>query len=290
YDEWSQEENDYYRDHCFVYEKRPEAMAGVRIPADVAEQARRVSRVFERLKPDLTRREKRLREGDSINPDLLLAYLVRRHKEPSPKVDFYERPQIRRRDLAVLILLDASGSTGEDVGQNAKVIDIEKHAAVILAQGLALLDDRFGVCGFSSNGRENCAYFVYKDFDEPWDRKAAANVLSARPSSSTRIGPALRHSGYRLSPIDARQRLILLVTDGKPMDSEYDPNTRYAQHDVRMACQENARRGIHTFGISTADSSLADMEIMFPRRRFAILSDIRLLPRVLPKLYIKLTG
>ena len=81
----------------------------------------------------------------------------------------------------------------------------------------------------------------------------------------------------------------MLVTDGKPMDTGYDPETRHAQHDVRMACQENARRGICTFGISTEQNTAADMEIMFPRRRFAILPDIRALPRVLPKLYVRLT-
>lgn len=93
----------------------------------------------------------------------------------------------------------------------------------------------------------------------------------------------------RLSRIEAKQRLIILVTDGKPLDRDYDPNSRYAQYDVRMACEENERRGIHAFGISTEQNSLSDMEIMFPRRRFAILPDIRVLPRILPKLYIRLT-
>ena len=73
------------------------------------------------------------------------------------------------------------------------------------------------------------------------------------------------------------------------MDNGYDPNTRYAQYDVRMACEENARRDIHTFAISTEENFLADMEIMFPRRRFTILTDITKLPRVLPRLYSRLT-
>ena len=107
--------------------------------------------------------------------------------------------------------------------------------------------------------------------------------------NSTRIGAALRHAGYRLSLIEARQRLIILVTDGKPSDTAYDPATRYAQHDVRMACEENRRKGIVTFGISTQENSIADMEIMFPRRRFAILKDFRHLATVLPRLYIKMT-
>lgn len=73
------------------------------------------------------------------------------------------------------------------------------------------------------------------------------------------------------------------------MDSGYDPNTRYAQYDVRMACEENHRRDIHTFCISTDDNGLADMEIMFPEHRDVILPDVGKLPHVLPRLYVKLT-
>ena len=289
YDEWSQEENDYYRDFCLVHEQRAEGDENVKIPADVSEEARRVSRVFEQFKPDLAQREKYLQEGDSINEDLLLKFLVARQHEPSPQVDFYEKPVINQRDLGVLILLDVSGSTGETVEEAVRIIDIEKHAAVILGQGLAALGDRFCIAGFSSNGRENCHYNVYKDFQDDWERESIGRVLSASPANSTRMGPALRHGGFRLSLEGCRQRLIILVTDGRPMDSGYDPNTRYAQHDVRMACEENAREHIHTFAISTEENSVADMEIMFPRRRYAILSDIRQLPKVLPRLYSKLT-
>ena len=76
---------------------------------------------------------------------------------------------------------------------------------------------------------------------------------------------------------------------GKPMDSGYDPGTRYAQHDVRMATEENHRQAIHTFCLSTEANSLADLELMFPGRRFVILPDMRSLPQVLPKMYIGLT-
>ena len=289
YDEWSQEENDYYRDYCFVYERAPQKAGPQPVPADISEQARRVGRVFERFKPDLARREKYLQEGERIDSDLLVDYLVQRRREPAPKVRFYQKPRINRRDLAVEIVLDASGSTAEELPDRKRIIEIEKHAALILGQGLASLGDRFAVCGFHSNGPENCAYFVYKDFADKWGRPAMARVLSASPLNCTRIGPALRHAGFRLGRLDARQRLIILITDGRPMDERYDPNTRHAQYDVRMACQENERQTVHTFGISTEANSLADMEIMFPRRRFAILPDIRQLPRVLPRLYVRLT-
>jgi len=288
YDEWSQAENDYYRDHCALQERLAQSGIPGQSPADISEEVRLTRRVFERLRPELARRERHLPDGDWINPDRLLTYLVRRRREPSPKVDFYEKPLITQRDLAVLVLLDVSGSTGASAGKR-RVIDIEKHAGVILGEGLSALGDRFAICGFSGNGRENCEYFVYKDFQQPWDSDHVRRLMAARPRSSTRIGVALRHSGYRLSMIEAKQRLIILVTDGKPMDNGYDPHSRYAQYDVRKACEENDRLGIHTFCISTEENSLADLEIMFPNRRFAVLPDIRRLPQVLPKLYLKLT-
>ena len=289
YDEWNCHENEYYHDHCMLREVCPERRGGLHLPGDLAEQARGVRAMFERLKPDLARRAKRLPDGEAINPDLLLDYIVERHREPAPRVRFYEKPLLRQRDWAVLILLDVSGSTGEDLAGEVRAIDVEKQAGIILGQGLAALGDRFAICGFTSDGRENCQYYVYKDFDETWSSDAVGSVLGAWPSGSTRIGPALRHSGYRLCHQPCRRRLILLVTDGKPMDRDYDPNTRYAQYDVRMACEENASQDIYTFAISTTDNSEADMEIMFPHHRYAILSDIRDLPRLLPKLYIRLT-
>ncbi|MBN1247436.1 MAG: VWA domain-containing protein [Anaerolineae bacterium] len=288
YDEWSQEENDYYRNYCYVTELRPSLRVRAELPEDIAALAQRTRRIFELLRPELTK-EKYLAAGDEINIDLLTAHLVSRHQEPAPRVDFYEKPYHNRRDLATLILLDVSGSTGSEV-ERLKTIEIEQRAALILGHGLAALGDRFAISGFSGTGREQCEFFVYKDFDEAWDREAIGSVLAAHPRSATRIGAALRHAGYRLSAVAAKQRVILLITDGKPMDTGYDPNTRYAQYDVRMACQENQRQAIHTFCISTDENSLADMEVMFPEHRYVILPDVTKLPQVLPQLYVRLTA
>lgn len=288
YDEWSQPENDYYRDYCCVREHRPHAASPRGLDENAAAEAARVRRVFELIKPQLAQREKYLADGDLIDHDRLLGYLVQRRREPAPKVDFFQRLAVNRRDLAVLILLDVSGSTSKQAGAQ-RVIEIEQQAAVILGQGLDGLGDRFAVCGFSGSGRENCEFFIYKEFEQPWNPDARRRVLAARPLSSTRIGAALRHAGYRLARVDARQRLILLITDGQPTDQGYDPTTRYAQHDVRMACEENRRNGIHTFCVSAEENSRADMAIMFPAQRFAILSDIRQLPHLLPRAYLRMT-
>ena len=289
YDEWDFQQNEYRPQWCHVHQHRVNPAKFIPSQDDWKEESRKVQAVFERLKPDLARREKHLSDGDNINTDLLLHYLVDRIREPSPAVRFYEKPIIKHRDLSVLILLDLSGSTGERLSGKTTVLDIEKQAAVILGQGLAALGDRFAVCGFSSNGREKCEYLLFKEFEDSWSNDTVGRVMGAWPRSSTRIGPALRHSGYLLSLQASRQRLIILITDGKPMDQGYDPHTRHAQHDVRMACEENSRKDIHTFAISTEENTQADMEIMFPRRRFVILPSIQQLPGILPQLYVRLT-
>ncbi|MBT3272304.1 MAG: VWA domain-containing protein [Spirochaetales bacterium] len=288
YDEWSSDEGTYYRDFCSLFEDTPEVEGDYSRPDAAREQVERVRRIFEMLKPAAANKMKRLSEGDGINHDLLIQYLVDSKRDPSPKIDFYERTKIERRDLSVMVLLDVSGSTDEMSG-GQRILDIETQAALIFGEGLMSLGDRFSICGFSSNGRQNCRYFVYKDFHDDWDSQAVGRLFSAVPSSSTRIGAALRHAGSKLRREVTRRMLIILVTDGRPMDQGYDPETRYAQHDVRMACEENRKAGIHTFCVSTMENSRADMEIMFPERKFVILKDITELPRILPRLYIHLT-
>lgn len=288
YDEWSHTENDYLTNYCLLHETKPSAEGLASIPSDIADCARRVRRVFENLKPDVVTKEKYLEEGDEINTDLLYEYLIDQRREPSPKIRFYQRPIVNRRDLAVSILLDASGSTSAKHGQH-RVIDLERQAAMILAEGLHSLGDRFEIGGFTTNGRENCEYLVFKDLDEDWGRDPIGRLQRAHPGCSTRMGVAIRHAGWRLSKVESRQRLIIVVTDGRPTDRDYSPDSRHAQYDVRMACEENDRLGISTFGISTEENSIGDMEVMFPHQRFAILDDMRRLPRILPRLYVRLT-
>jgi len=289
YDEWSRDEHDYRRDYCHVHEVIPEARGSSSLPPELAAESGRIRRAFERAKPDTVRRERYLRDGDEINADRLVHFLMERGADPSPRVDFYEKPRIARRDLAVLILLDVSGSAAEPTPDGPCILDLERHAALVLGQGLDALGDPFAVCGFHSAGPRDCTFLVFKDFGERWEQAAMARLAGAVPARNTRIGPALRHAGWRLAQVPCRQRLILLVTDGRPLDSDYDPATHYAHSDVRKACEENAARGVRTFGVCTDPRRGPDMGLMFPGRRFVILPDIGQLARALPTLYSRLT-
>jgi len=301
YPEWNQQENDYYEDWCILREHFPQPHPRLRDRSDAAQDAgvRRARRMFERLKPELMRKEKFLAYGDEINIDRLVAFIAQKHEHPAPRVDFYEKKYVKKRDLVAALLLDVSGSTANEpgggpatphaAGPTRRIIDIEKRAAMILGEGLSALGDPFGIYGFSGSGREQCDFYVYKEIADPFSDPARARLMAAFPAASTRIGVALRHTRSKLEAHPARRKLILLITDGKPQDSDYDPATRYAQYDVRMACHECARKDIHVVCISTLANSRADLEIMFPQRRFVILEDMSQLVDILPRLYLKMT-
>jgi len=289
YDEWNGLRGEYYRNWCFLRERRPEARAEEDASPPPGGDAERIRRVFEYVQARTNRREKRLPDGDAINIDRLIEYITMRMARIQGKENFYERNLLSRRSVAAALLIDVSGSTGGEVGDRTRILDVEKAAAALLAEGLCLLGDEFAVYGFTGNGRENCEFFVFKEFDEEWDGDARRRLRSVYPGTSTRIGVALRHAGRKMDEVDARRKIILLITDGRPMDSEYDPNTGYAYDDVRKACAENKERGIDTFGIITDAGNRDEVHRMFPANRFFVVRDVRDLPGKLARFFLRVT-
>ncbi len=309
YDEWNQNSGDYYRDWCCVHEQRTSpGHIQKDIPPELKQYADRVRRIFERIKPEAVRQERRLLEGDSIHLDHFMEYISRGGRAGDTEMRFYNKPLTSKRDIAVAILLDLSGSTGagcddqqadkpndytslkknhKAMGKN--VLDVEKEAAYILSSGLDALGDKFGLFGFTGSGRENCLFLTLKDFNESWNHLKAEDLMKVSPGSSTRIGPALRHTAAKLCEQTAKSKMLLLITDGKPCDQGYDTESHYAHYDVRKAGQESRQFGIQTFCISTSENSPSDMEIMFPRGHYVILDDISKLPQTISKLYLKVT-
>jgi len=290
YDEWNGLAGEYYREWCCLREVRPqEGSAPAEGDGEEFRRAvERVKRLFQRLKPEQAVREKYLYSGDYIDLDALVRFVTVRKARGHARERFWIKPRLNRRDVAVALLLDVSGSTGERHGEK-DVIAMEKQAAGVLAAGLDELGDRFAIYGFTGSGREDCIFFVFKDFDEDWTARARRRLRGARPGTSTRMGVALRHAGTRLAAQPARTKLIILITDGKPMDSDYDPRTRYAHYDVRRACLENEEAGVHTFCIGLDPEAAEGLEIMFPRRRYAVLRGVRELPEALSRAYLRLT-
>lgn len=291
YDEWNNESQDYLHQWCCLNEVTDHNMVGGsgKISKPLNEEVKKVRQIFERIKPDLVRNEKNLPDGDDIILKNVINFLVEKKAKLSPEERLYSKFYKQERDIAAALLIDISGSTGE-VLEDKEVLEIEKSAAFLLAEGLGKLGDKFGMFGFSGFGKDKCSYYIFKRFEEDWKDEQKKRLRNCRPNGATRIGVAIRHTVEKLKHVDASRKMIILMTDGKPQDSDgYTSEGLYAQYDVRMAGIEAKKNGIVVFCLSTENNSISELELMFPVKRYIVMKEIRELPRLLAKSYIKMT-
>jgi nitric oxide reductase activation protein len=291
YTEWNNDTQEYLYDWCYLHEISSFYMGKSYDCWNALDkqQVKNVRQVFERLKPDFMRKQKNLHIGDEVVLKTLVNYHVERKSRLCPEEKIYCKDFKDERDIATALLIDISGSTAEKV-EGKEVLEIEKSAAFLLAEGLKELGDKFGIFGFSTNGRENCSYYIFKEFEEEWKEDQQQRLIGCRPLGNTRIGVAIRHTTAKLKDLDSHRKLIIIITDGKPQDCYgYSTEDLYAQYDVRMACIEAKRNGIVGFCLSTQNNSLSELELMFPEKRYLIMRSITELPKLLARSYIKLT-
>src|SRR5690606_619 len=155
------------------------------------------------------------------------------HSE-SPAV--FTRRVRSERSLATLLLADLSLSTDAYATQTARVIDVIRDALYVFGEALAASGDPFEMLGFSSVRRQNVRIHQLKGFAEPWNATARDRVGAIKPGYYTRMGAAIRLATQRLGERAERQRLLLILTDGKPNDLDVYEG-RYGLEDTRHAVQ-----------------------------------------------------
>ena len=124
---------------------------------------------------------------------------------------------------------------------------------MLLIEALETIGDKYGVYGFSGYGRDNVEFFVYKDMDEPFGDKIKERIDKIAPVRSTRMGPAIRHCIWKLQNTDAKVKILMLLSDGRPQDHGYGRDRtekEYAIHDTKMALTEARREGMVPFALT----------------------------------------
>ncbi|HEX5788199.1 MAG TPA: protein norD, partial [Woeseiaceae bacterium] len=88
------------------------------------------------------------------------------------------------------------------------------------------------------------------------------------------------HVSAELMQQDARHRLLLMLSDGKPNDVDrYDG--RYGIEDLRQAVAEARMQGIHPFCLTIDRQAAAYVPWIFGANQYAMLPKPELLPTVL---------
>jgi nitric oxide reductase NorD protein len=247
---------------------------------------RKVRKQFEVLRP---RNEvlKAQPDGDDLDLDAVVRMRadLAAGGEGKDRIHVASRP--RSHDLAVTILVDVSLST-DAWFDGHRVLDVEKQAVSVLANGLSACGTNHSILTFTSRRRSWVRIETVKSFGEDMSDEVERRIASLKPGYYTRIGTAIRHASAELAKQPNRSKLILMLTDGKPNDVDHYEG-RFALEDSRKAVVEARRAGQAVFAVTIDKDARSYLPLMFGRNGFAIVGDIGRLPATLPSIYRGLT-
>jgi Mg-chelatase subunit ChlD len=293
YPEWDHLADELKPHWCRVDEQRAPDAAPDEVEAMLADTLgieTSLRRYFAVIRPEAFRKTMRQPDGDEIDLDAAVAAAVERQAGVTPDDRLYVRREKRLRDVAVALLIDTSGSTGRQIagsGRVRRVIDVERESLALIGSALDAVGDQFALYAFSGQGRQAVNCRVVKAFDEPFGASALARISGLTPSGQNRDGAAIRHACRQLRARDAAIKLLILLSDGRPLDDEYAGD--YALEDTRAALREARAIGIHPFCVTVDDGADAYIARLYGDVQYTVIRDVRALPERLPKLYKRLT-
>jgi nitric oxide reductase activation protein len=292
YDEWDHKIEDYRPAWCTLREERATRAQEGFVAATFHEFGGIVSQIrrnFQLMRPERLRKMRYQTEGDDLDTDGLVEYVVDRRARIAPSGRVYVKRDKKDRDVTTAFLVDMSSSTDRKIDGRKRIIDIEKEALLLMCEALEAIRDEYAIYGFSGSGRDDCQFYVVKELGDRYDDRVKSRIGGIYGRQKTRMGPALRHATKRLMGVDSNIKLLILLTDGKPYDSDTYQDNAYAQEDTKVALREARREKIHLFCV-TVDREAADyLPHMYSDANFVIIDDVRTLPQKLPQLYRRLT-
>ncbi len=245
-------------------------------------------RYFESLRPPRLRRASGQMDGEELDMDAAVRRVADLRAGVDPSERIYVRREKRERNVAVAFLVDVSGSTSRQIGQGLRVIDVERQGLVLLCEALGAIGDQYGIFGYSGQGKEQVEFLVIKDFDDPIGGRTAHRLGGLAPLQQNRDGAVIRHATRKLLARDARTRLLVLISDGRPLDDGYKDD--YSLEDTKMALREAGMKGVDAFCITIDREADLYVRRMYGDVRFLVIDQVDRLPERLPRIYQRLTA
>ncbi len=301
YDEWDRELTDHRMGWCRVVEKR--VKHGDRAFVEQTRERHRgvissIRHQFQMMKPEDLQRVSNELDGEEFDLGAVVDYVIDRRADGQQSERLYTKRLRRRRDVAVSFLLDQSSSTARTIGRHPlqpytrpgrRIIEIEKEGLVLMSEALEAVGDIYSINGFTSEGRRNVKFYVVKDFDEHYSDEVKQRIGGISFQNNTRLGAAIRHATARLVKQQARTRLLIVLSDGRPYDHDYG-DARYAREDTREALRQAKIQGITPFCITIDRESEAELRDLYGEIGYTIIDDVLSLPERLPGIYRRLTS
>ncbi|HEX8853863.1 MAG TPA: VWA domain-containing protein, partial [Pyrinomonadaceae bacterium] len=305
YDEWDRELSDHRAGWCRVVEKT--VARGDRSFVELTRTRYRgvissIRHQFQLMKPESLKRVANELDGDDYDLSAVVDYVTDRRAAQAggghPSERLYTKRLRRERDVAVSFLLDQSSSTARTIGRHPlqpythpgrRIIEVEKEGLVLMSEALDAVGDPFSIYGFTSEGRRNVKFYIVKDFDEQYTDEVERRIGGINYQHNTRLGAAVRHASARLRRQEARTRLLIVLSDGRPYDHDYG-DARYAREDTREALRQARADGVTPFCITIDRDSETELRDLYGEVGYTIIDDVLSLPERMPNIYRRLTS
>ena len=287
YDEWDFKKRNYLTNFCKVYPKTQLKTHATYYKNTMAKYKTTLNGLRKMLTSvnNKMQQQQRQLQGDAFDLDALTDLYTDIHSGKSPDERIYLSQRKKNKDLAILVLLDISLSSDGYAAGN-RVIDVEKEVSILFGEILHEFDIDFAIDGFYSKTRNFTTYLTLKDFNESWN-KAKHKIGAVEPNGYTRIGPALRHAGARMDQLDAKNKWIIVLSDGKPND--YDKyEGQHGIQDIKQALRELNERKINSYALAIEAQAKYYLPQMFGQNHYQILTSPEALLKSLVKLYEKI--
>ena len=286
--EWDYKRRQLRKEYCCLQPMLTADSTPTPLPGHLQKTARRLRNQFQALAP--SRSWHRAQEdGSEIDLDAYERFISQRSLGAVAEDGrLYRELRQGERDLSCLLLADLSLSTDAAISNEARIIDVIRDSLYLFADALAATGDRFALYGFSSRRRDHVRFHLLKNFDERYGAKIRGRLAKIKPGYYTRMGAAIRQSTKLLAAQGGKQKLLLILTDGKPNDlDQYEG--RYGIEDTRMAIQEARRQGLRPFCVTIDKQGRDYLPHIFGNSGYVVIRRPAELPRQLPLLYAQLT-
>jgi len=284
YNEWDYRRQHYRKNWCAVREKPVSPVYDDFVAHTLSKYSgliKHLRKTFEAMR-DEDRLLKRQSDGDGIDIDALVEALADARDGSEMSERLFTRMHRSERNIAVVFMVDMSGST------RGWINNAERESLILLCEALESLGDRYAIYGFSGFARKRCEIYQIKQFSEAYDDEIRARISGIEAKDYTRMGFAIRHLTRILTEVDARTRILITLSDGKPDD--YD-NYRgdYGIEDTRRALIEARREGIHPYCITIDEQARDYLPHMYGPAAFTVIDQVHLLPLKVSDIYRRLT-
>ena len=284
YDEWDHSRQKYRKEWCQLRERRVESN-----PSNFVQQTlekhrgliKHLHRTFEALRED-DRRIRKQPYGEDIDIDAVIdSYADIINGEEVSQNLFIKQKKVDR-NIAVMFMVDMSGSTAGWINE------MEREALVLLCESLEILGDRYAIYGFSGLTHRRCDLYKIKDFEDPYTSTVKNRIAGIEPQDYTRMGAAIRHLSKLLSRVEAKTKVLITLSDGRPDDQDGYRGT-YGIEDTRRALIEAKFLGIHPFCITIDEEAMDYLQHMYGPVNFTIVDQVDKLPYKVSEIYRRIT-